>query len=191
MYSRIRIALSLALLLTLLSSITALAKGEFSFITVSGAKLADKVRISDPTLTTDFFAFADFYRNKTEAPTDPGMGYEITRYYLDGNREIAFDKLHYYPDTDFVYYDGIVNGSSEYDHKWYISRPEIKSNFETALLTELRLMALGTDEGSRSMVPPHQAIQPEKRFGTPIAQTQSTLPITTMVGIAVIIVVTF
>jgi len=176
MFSRIRIALGLALLLTLLTSINALAKGEFSFIAVSGAELKNEVRISDPALTGDFFAFADFYRDKTDAPLKPGIGYEITRYYLDGSREIAFDKLHYYPETGYVYYDGIVNGSSEYDQKWYISRPEVKSNFETALVTELRLKVLGTEEGSRSMVPPPQAAHPEDQSHASISmilQTQA------------------
>ena len=74
MFSRIRIAMGLALLLTLFASIHVSAKGSFSFIAVTGAKLADEVRISDPALTQDFFTFADFYRSKAEAPDEPGIG---------------------------------------------------------------------------------------------------------------------
>jgi hypothetical protein len=193
MFSRIQIALVLALLLTLLTSITVFAKGSFSFIEITGAKLKDEVRLSDPALTTDFFTFADFYRNKTETPIDPGVGYEITRYYLDGSREIAFDKFHYYPDTGFVYYDGIVNGSSEYDGKWYTAQPEIKSTFETALFTQIRLAALGTEDAAKAMVPPSQPIQPndQNQVSAPITQPQSTIPIIVMVGMAVIIVASF
>ena len=143
MFSRFRIAAGLALLLALFTSLTVLAKGSFAFISITGPDLKEAVRVSDPALTTDPFVFADFFQDRTEAPDDPGIGYEITRYYVDGNRESAFDKLHYYPDTGFVYYDGIVDGSSEYDGKWYTANPHIKTTFESALLTQLRLVALG------------------------------------------------
>lgn len=138
MFSRIRIAFGLAFLLTLITSIAVFAKGGFSFISITGPHLKDAVRATDPALTTDFFAFADFYRNKTEVPANPGAGYEITRFYVDGKREIAFDRLHYYPDTSFVYYDGIVNGSSEYDGEWYTANPEIKTAFEAALSVQIK-----------------------------------------------------
>ena len=133
MFSRIRLAFGLTLVLSLMTSITVFAKGSFSFITVTGPDLKETVRISDPVLTHDFFAFADYYRDKTEAPADPGAGYEIQRYYVTNGREVPFDRLHYYPDTGFVYYDGIVNGSSEYDGEWYTAKPEIKTVFEDAL----------------------------------------------------------
>lgn len=146
MFSRIRNALGLALALTLLTSITVFAKGGFAFIAVTGAGLKDEVRLTDPNLTADFFTFADFYQNATYAPANPGIGYEITRYYVDGKRETAFDKLHYYPGAGFVYYDGIVNGSSEYDGKWYTAVPDVKSALEDALHTQVRLMAMGDPE---------------------------------------------
>lgn len=184
MFSRIRIALGLALLVSLLTSITALAKGEFSFIAVAGGQLTAEVHLSDPVLTTDFFTFADFYQNKTETPVDPGIGYEITRYYINGQTETAFDRLHYYPETGFVYYDGIVNGSSEYDGKWYIAKSEIRSIFETALSTQIRLMELGTQEGSRMMVPPA-----EPSTVAAIPQTQSILPVVLTAGLAMLFAV--
>jgi hypothetical protein len=133
MWIRIRMALGFALMALLVTALPAFAKGGFSFITITGPNLEEEIRLSDPALTEDFFAFADFYRDQTNAPADPGAGYEITRYYLDGNREIAFDHLHYYPETGFVYYDGIVNGSSEYDGEWYTAGTTIKSAFENAL----------------------------------------------------------
>ena len=191
MCSRIRIALGLALLFSLLTSMTALAKGQFSLIAVTGGQLKDEVRLSDPALTRDFFTFADFYRGRTEAPVDPGVSYEITRYYLNGQSETAFDRLHYYPETGFVYYDGIVGGSSEYDGKWYSANPDIRSTFETALYTQLRLMKLGTQEGSSMMVLPADPVQAvaQAQTGPTISQTRAVLPIMFMVELSIIIVV--
>ena len=133
MFTRIRVAMGIAFVALFITSISAFAKGGFSFIAITGSGLKDEIRSSDPALTEDFFAFADFYRNKTSEPANPGAGYEIRRYYIDGKREIPFDRLHYYPETGFVYYDGIVNGSSEYDGAWYTARPEIRRVFKSAL----------------------------------------------------------
>lgn len=194
MFSRIRMAIGLALLLTLFTSIHVSAKGSFSFISVTGGKLADEVRISDPALTQDFFIFADFYRNKAEAPVDPGVGYEITRYYVNGHTETPFDTLHYYPETGFVYYDGIANGgSSEYDGGWYTAQLEIKSTFEAALLTQIRLMELGTEEGSKAMVHPAEPIQAiaQAQTRTSIPQAQSIVPILLTAGCVFLLAVAF
>ena len=133
MFSRIRNAAGLAILLALVTSISVLAKGGFSFIAVTGPGLKEELRATDTGLTEDFFAFADFYRDKVEAPANPGQGYEITRYYVDGKRETAFDQLHYYPETGYVFYDGILNGESEYDGEWYSANPAVKTLFENVL----------------------------------------------------------
>lgn len=134
MITRIRVAMGLALLAILIASSTAFAKGGFSFITINGPNLKEEIRSDDPALTQDYFAFADFSQDQTKAPADPGVGYEITRYYIDGTSEIAFDHLHYYPETGFVYYDGIAGGgSSEYDGKWYAAEPDIRTIFESTL----------------------------------------------------------
>lgn len=138
MKSRIQIAFGLALLLGLVSFATVLAKGNYSFITISGAELKDVIRVTDTSLTSDYFAFADFYSDKTKEPANPGTGYEITRYYMDAGRESAFDRLFYYPETGFVYYEGLVNGESEYDGKWYKANPRIKKSFEAAIPAGLR-----------------------------------------------------
>lgn len=137
MFTRIRVAFGFAFMAAIFISVTAFAKGGFSFIGIRGADLKEELRVSDLALTEDFFAFANFYEDKTEAPADPGLGYEITRYYIDNNLSVAFDQLHYYPYTGFVYYDGISGGgSSEYDGKWYTAKPEIKTVFESALLNQ-------------------------------------------------------
>lgn len=130
---KIRNAGGLAVLLALIASMTVLAKGGFSFISITGPGIDEDIRATDLKLTEDFFAFADFYQDKVDAPKDPGLGYEIRRYYIDGKREIFFDRLHYYPATGFVFYDGMVNGNSEYDGEWYSANPAIKTVFEGAV----------------------------------------------------------
>lgn len=141
MVNRIRVPFGLALLLSLISSIAAFAKGGFDFILITGPDITEAVRVTDTALTEGFFAFANFYEDKTKAPAAPGVGYEITRHYIDGNREYIFDRLHYYPDTGFVFYDGIENGDSEYDGEWYTANPEIKTIFESALALSAKSLA--------------------------------------------------
>jgi hypothetical protein len=180
MFFRIRVAFNLALLSILMSSITAFAKGGFSFIAITGPNLKEEVRATNLALTEDFFAFADFFRDRTKAPTDPGTGYEITRYYIDGKREIAFDHLHYYPDTGFVYYDGIVNGSSEYDGAWYTAKPETKAVFEKVL-----------PGGTQSAAPvaesqPITALDSEQTNQS-LSHTQSMTLIAVIVGLVIIL----
>lgn len=155
MYSRIRTALGLMLLLTLFTSITVFAKGSFAFITIHGPEMKEPIRSTDPALTTDFFAFADYYQDRIGVPDDPGMGNEVTRYYVDGGRETAFDRLHYYPEKGFVYYDGIVNGSSEYDGEWYKAKSEIKPTFLDALSA-----APAAEPDTKSSVPQPQSVEP-------------------------------
>jgi hypothetical protein len=100
------------------------------------------MRITDASLTEDFFTFANFYEDKTRTPVDPGQGYEITRHYVRGVGDVIFDRLHYYPESGCVFYDGIENGDSEYDGEWYTANPEIKTSFESALGTQTRPVVL-------------------------------------------------
>lgn len=133
MLNRLRTALGLALLLSLLMSVTVSAKGGFDYITITGPGLKEAVTATDPTLTEDFFTFANFYEDRTKAPADPGEGYEIIRYYKEGIGARAFDRLHYFPESGLVFYDGIENGESEYDNGWYTANPMIKRSFDSAL----------------------------------------------------------
>ena len=184
MILRIRFAIGLALSLTLITSITVFAKGGFSFITVTGKDLKDAVRLTDPALTEDFFAFADFFQDKAKEPANPGAGYEITRYYIDGKRDVAFDRLHYYPGTSFVYYDGIVNGSSEYDGEWYTAKPEIKTVFENVLLKQTQLAAPIAQPQPVISVDPTQT-------GKSVAPSQSVILIAVTAGTAFILAFAF
>jgi hypothetical protein len=138
MLIRIRIAMGIAMALAmfLIVSTTVFAKGGFDFIAISGPDLKETVHITDASLTEDFFTFANFYEDKINAPAGPGQGYEITRHYEQGGSDVIFDRLHYYPETGFVFYDGIENGDSEYDDEWYIANPDIKSVFESALAAQ-------------------------------------------------------
>lgn len=143
-----RYVLVTVLILSLLAPISVSAKGGFDYIAVTGPGLQEEIQITDEALTRDFFAFANFYENRTEAPAAPGPGYEITRYYLQGVGSVAFDQLHYYPETGLVYYDGIAGGgSSEYDGGWYTAEPEIKSAFESALSSSIKQVALSDQQG--------------------------------------------
>lgn len=171
MFFRLRAALGLALLVCLTTSITAFAKGNFSFLIISGPNLKEPLRTTSSVLTDDFFAFTDFSHDETEAPADPGLGFEVTRYYADVHGDIPFDHFHYYPDTGFVYYDGLVNGWSEYDGKWYLARPYIRMLFENALPDYARSAA------------PVAPSQPASLLG----RTQSIVLTTAIAGLVVIL----
>jgi hypothetical protein len=177
MFSRIRVALGVALLATLMISITAFAKGNFAFVSIVGPNLKETVRSTDPALTMDFLAFFDF-SNRVEAPKESGAGYLVTRYYVDNDRETAFDQLHYYPDTGLVYYDGIVNGGSEYDGKWYTAKPEIKAAFEKALPGDRKFVAPAVQQ---------PVISPEKP--TSKSSPFPSRAITLIVGVAGLVIV--
>ena len=186
MLSRIRIALGLGLLLSLLTSVTVFSKGGFDYITISGPDLKEAVLVNDIALTEDFFTFANFYEDRTEAPADPGVGYEILRYYKEGVGARAFDRLHYYPESGFVFYDGIENGESEYDGEWYIANPEIKPILESTLAVPGA--AIAPREKGQTF-PSASQLQPEESTSraTPVPSkfpSLSTLLIVIAVGLA-------
>lgn len=126
-------------LLTVFSTSLVFAKGDFTYLSVKGPGLSGELTVTNPALTTDFFAFADFSEGAVDTPADPGEGYQIIRVQVENNKDVPFDLLHYYPYTGFVYYDGVVNGSSEYDKKWYTANPSAKEPFLSALEQRARL----------------------------------------------------
>ncbi len=113
------------------------AKGEFDYITIKGPGITGEIDVTNPELTQDFFAFADFSQGEVPAPADAGQGYQIVRVYVEFTdskpKDLPFDQLHYYPYTGYVYYDGLVNGSSEYDGKWYTANPDAKAPIRSVL----------------------------------------------------------
>lgn len=120
-----------------------IAQGNFTYLTVKGPGITGEINITDPALTGDFFAFADFMQGEVPAPAEPGQGYQVVRVYVetvDGKpTDRPFDQLHYYPYTGYVFYDGLVNGSSEYDGKWYAANPSANEPFRAALAERARL----------------------------------------------------
>jgi len=127
----------------LIPSMAVFAKGEFDYVTIKGPGITGEINVTNPTLTADFFAFADFSKGEVSPPADPGEGYQVVRVYVvrenDKPAPTPFDQLHYYPYTGFVYYDGLVSGSSEYDGKWYAANPAAEEPFRAALAERARL----------------------------------------------------
>lgn len=127
----------------LVPSAFAFAKGDFDYITVKGPGITGEINITNPVLTSDFFAFADFTLGDVPPPADPGQGYQIVRVYVvtenDKPTPTPFDQLHYYPYTGYVYYNGLVGGSSEYDGEWYAANPSAEGPFRAALAERARL----------------------------------------------------
>lgn len=117
----------------LIPGMSAFAKGNFDYIIIRGPGIEEDINITDPVLTQDFFAFADFSKGAVDAPANPGEGYEVVRMYYVNNKPQPFDLLYYFPYTGYVYYDGIANGSSEYDGKWYVENPSVNKPFRAVL----------------------------------------------------------
>ena len=166
----IRVAIGIALAAILMTSITASAKGGFDFITITGPDLKEALQVTDARLIEDFFTFANFFEDKTTAPADPGQGYEITRHYVQGVSDVVFDRLHYYPETSFVFYDGIENGDSEYDSEWYTANPDIKVVFELALTVQ---SASAAPAEKKQLVGSASELQPAEPIARPV---ESSLP---------------
>ena len=166
MFTRLSIALGLVSLALVVSSLNVSAKGGFDFLTITGPELGEPIQVTDADLTADFFTFANFSEDQITAPADPGAGYEITRHYVQGVSDVIFDRLHYYPETGYVFYDGIENGESEYDGEWYTANPGIKPVFESAL----SISSIGTMDHVYSKASIAPITQPRFPRSLPLAQ---------------------
>ena len=112
-------------LAVLVAGQVALAKGPWGKVTISGEGLDGVVEITDPQLL-DALALNEFQPLPPLSLPTPqviGDGYELFRGWEENGKFMAFDHVHYYVDPaggpGYLYYDGIVNGSSEYDHHWF------------------------------------------------------------------------
>lgn len=123
----------------LIPTVVAYAQGEFDYIVIRGPGITEDMNVSNPVLTQGYFAFADFSKGSIDPPTQPGVGFQVVRMNAEGSKGVPYDQLHYYPYTGYVYYDGIVNGFSEYGGKWYAANPAIKEPFLSALAADTRL----------------------------------------------------
>jgi hypothetical protein len=134
-----KVAKFFSFLIIIMPFTKALEGGGFDYITIKGPGITGEIDVTNPELTGDFFAFADFSRGEVAEPADAGQGYEIVRVYVEGSTDAPFDRLRYYPYTGFVFYDGLINGSSEYDGKWYAANPSAEAPFRKVLAERARL----------------------------------------------------
>jgi len=117
------------------------AKGPFDLLVVCDG-LGTCFEVADPPLL-DFFSFADFTQPLEDdpQPKPEAASLLITRYGLDrtSGEFIPFDRLRYYGDVagsaGYVYYEGLIEGRSEYDGHWYFARPGVSAALEEAEAT--------------------------------------------------------
>jgi hypothetical protein len=118
-------SLAVGLLLSLLLFTAALAKGPPSKVTITGPGVVKEVEIDDPE-TLEAFSFFQFedVNQKIEAPEKPGEGYTVTRFILDRDKLIPWDRAIYYPSQNgaagVVFFEGLIGpNSTEFDGFWY------------------------------------------------------------------------
>jgi hypothetical protein len=87
----------------------------------------------------DFYAFSNFPESVAEKPQELDRSILVTRYTpVDDVYIQPLDQLIYYPSSDnsggYVYYVGMLTGTSDYEQKWYRGTPEaeamIQATFE-------------------------------------------------------------
>lgn len=128
------IGISAALIAFAFPSQPAQAKGPFAKLVVYGEGTA--VEISTPSLLA-LDSFTDFVEPVRRAQSIPGAGFWIIRYGLDEEtgEYRAFDRLRLVASpslsSPYVYYEGLVDGWSEYDGKWYRGRPQALTELTT------------------------------------------------------------
>lgn len=127
------------LLVLMIPTSVVFAKGNFDYIIIKGLGITGDMTVTDPVFTGDFFAFADFSKGAVPPPANPGEGYQILRIYVVDMKDRPFDLFHYYPDSGYVYYDGVADGSSEYDKQWFVANPMIDKPFRALLSQNDRL----------------------------------------------------
>lgn len=103
----------------------AAAKGMVQLVEIEIPGFYQPLRIEDEGLLADLsMGQLENFEASVSTPSQVGAGVVLTRYFLDeGGREVPFDKLAFFSDLDggpgYVYYLGIVNGSSAYDGRWF------------------------------------------------------------------------
>ncbi len=139
-YHKLTVAVTvLAIGLVLLSSNLALAKGTFAKLVMSGGRLTSDVEITDPALL-GFMSLSDFSSARTQKPGAVGDGYFVTRFEQNSTGAfIAWDRLRYYPNSSgsggYIFYEGLINGASEFDQQWYLVTPEADVALRQVLAT--------------------------------------------------------
>lgn len=134
-----KICFLLLVLALIIPSTVVFAEGNFDYVVIKGFGIMEDINVSNPLLTQDYYAFADFSKGSINPPADPGIGYQVIRMHAEGSKGVPYDQLHYYPDSGVVYYDGIVNGFSELGTQWYAANPAVEAPFRAALAENARL----------------------------------------------------
>lgn len=134
------VVMALAVLTLGITATSVLAKGTFAKITVSGGGLTSEIEATDPALL-GFGSLSAFPTALKQAPPVTGEGYLITRYEQDSNGHyIAWDRLRYYPSVintgGYVFYEGLINGSSEYDGHWFNAVPSGEAAIQAIVNTQ-------------------------------------------------------
>jgi len=171
MRTRIGLALMLAALVALALPGLAAAKGPASRVIIVGPGLDGALEIVDDAVLLGALSMGmleDFMR-PAEPPAYPAPGFELTRYLETNTGQMPFDQVVYHPAPDgepgLVHYLGIVNGSSEYDGRWFHTQPrgermlrEVLSahgaNFEVIAFTVKPYLALLGASGALRVIDP-------------------------------------
>ncbi len=127
---KVIVPFAVALAMALMAISLASAKGSFTTVVIMGLGTGELRIVSDPGLE-GFFALSDFTNGSKEA-TNPGStfadSYELTRIGEGEDRRLfAIDRLRYVPpgseEHGYIFYEGLINGSSEYDGRWFLATP--------------------------------------------------------------------
>ena len=172
MRTRIGLALVLAALVALALPGFASAKGPASRIVIVGPGLDGELELVDDSVLLGALSMAaleDFMR-PAEPPAHPTPGFELTRYFeTNTGQYMPFDQVVYHPAPDgepgLVHYLGIVNGSSEYDGRWFHIQPSGErmlrdvlsahgANFEVLAFTVRPYLALLSAGGALRVIDP-------------------------------------
>lgn len=125
----------------LMVAFPALAKGPAHHIVISGGDLDAEIVITESYLLTPIsMAMLEEFPNAVEAPVGitAESGYQLKRYFrTNGGEYMQFDSVRYVPDPDggrgHIFYEGIHNGWSEYDGKWFLATAEGESALQDIL----------------------------------------------------------
>jgi hypothetical protein len=143
---------------------TAHAKGPADRIVISSPLLAEDMVLTDrDTLIQISMAnLENFEAGSIEPPTGLTAGYTLDRQFAESPGKFrSFDRVVYYPDPagdlGYVFYEGIVNGSSEYDGRWFRARPVGDAAMRMIIDHTLPqpILLLTSDSGDLRFLDPH------------------------------------
>jgi hypothetical protein len=118
------------------------AKGA-NYIVITQRDLGEPIIVDDLSMASQLSLtmLEDVDHGAIDEPTnlDMDVGYRLERGFYEENVEtfVPWDASVYYPDPEggrgYVFYDGIINGGSEYDKKWYRARMEAEALLQQVL----------------------------------------------------------